>query len=285
MFLREGSQQRAGWMVLCCATLSGVALSGSAVAENVFHVGQRQIIAGQSTAAQGIELPREILPWRRSLEDDAANALQNARRAIEAGDRMEGRRRLQALIEKFPQTHAFRDARQELAALDTLRLLEFDRRGLGVPARVTETGVSAMPPVAGWQTTISPNPESLHESLIEAAGDRVFFEENSTRLDERAEAVIKKQALWLKSNEDVEIRIAGHADDRGSPEVNMRLAHDRAVNVRRRLILHGVPASRLHVFSHGDAKPIAICEVSSCAIQNRRVVTEITAPKRAAVLD
>lgn len=261
MFLREGSQLRAMLLAVCCSTIS---LSAGATVE-----------AAGFARSGGVELPREVLPWRRSVERDALAMFTIAQRALRRGEKRHAEQYLRRLIVKYPDTHAAEDARQYLQTTRD-RQMAAGRRGLGIPS-MSPVGRAETPisPVAGWQTTVRPDRSNLREALIEAAGDRVFFKEGSKKLSRRAKAVLKKQARWLKANSRIKIRVVGHSDDSGSPASNMSLSHDRAMAVRRLLIRLGVSARRLHIFSYGRAQPIAICTVSTCAAQNRRVVTEI----------
>lgn len=279
MFLREGSQLRATWLAVFCAGMIGS--TGWIVSAKA---------AGEWTqgVSSGLELPREILPWRQRIEDRANRVWGQAQKALRDGDRRSAEQLLRRLITDFPDTYAGRDGQQELARLRNRRGRgSVGRHGLGVPPQQeseADRGMSTAAPVAGWQTVVRPEPSDLREALIEAAGDRVFFEEGSARLSGQARGVLKKQARWLSANAHVELRITGHADDKGSSQHNMRLSHDRAVSVRKGLIRYGVSPKRLHVFSHGRAQPIAICTVSTCAAQNRRVVTEIKLSPEAASL-
>ena len=279
MFLREGSQLRAARLAVLCVGLVGS--TGLAVGADA---------AGGWTqgVSSGVELQREILPWRRRIENEANQVWGAAQKALRNGDREAAERQLRLLITDFPDTYAARDGQRELARLrNSQGHSAAGRRGLGVPPQQeseADRGMSGASPVAGWQTVVRPEPSDLHEALIEAAGDRVFFDEGSARLSDQAGGVLRKQARWLRVNAHVELRITGHAEDKGTSQHNMRLSHDRAVAVRRRLIRYGVSPKRLHVFSFGRAKPIAICTVSTCAAQNRRVVTEIRLSPAAAAL-
>lgn len=270
MFLREGSQVRATSFALIGVTLSGLVLgAGPLAAQN-----------GLRGGALSVELPREILPWRRGIEGQAYALLAAARQSRRAGDNFAAERQFRALVRKFARTHAAAEGKRELAMMRGLMRGNgaVGRRGLGVPpGRYVNPNGRALKldPVAGWETTVKPDAKNIREALIEAAGDRVFFKQGSTKLNVPARAILKKQARWLKTQPKIRARIAGHADDSGSAASNMRLSHDRAVAVRRQLLRYGVPAKRLRVFSHGKSKPIAICTVRTCSAQNRRVVTEI----------
>ena len=279
MFLREGSQLRATSFAIFCVGITGM-MGFAATVE----------AAGGWTqgVSSGVQLPREILPWRRRMQDQAYRLWVAAQESQRRGDVRAAEQQLRRLIREFPDTYAALDGQRELTRLrDEQRQANVGRRGLGVPPRQeveADRGMSSATPVAGWQTVVKPDPSNIREALIEAAGDRVFFDEGAARLSARARAVLKKQARWLGSQSQVEVRIVGHADDSGTSEHNLRLSHDRAVAVRKRLIRYGVSPKRLHVFSHGRAQPIAICTVSTCAAQNRRVVTEIRlAPESAAL--
>jgi outer membrane protein OmpA-like peptidoglycan-associated protein len=276
MFLREGSQLRAKSLGVSCAVLSMAC--GAYAAESAGR-------AGPNGPSVGIKLPREILPWRRSIELQAGQLLIAARKSAEAGDVKTAKRRLQNLVDRFPRTHAAADGRIDLAKLRGRQTGTIVPQGLGVlgPAGAARSpgndgqSLGIMPPVAGWQPTIKPDALNLREALIEAAGDRVFFKRGSIRLNPGAAKVLRNQARWLKKHKHVKVRIVGHADDPGSLQKNMRLSHDRAVAVRKRLIRYGIRPRRLSVFSYGKTSPIAICTINTCAQQNRRVVTEIRA--------
>lgn len=274
MFLREGSQSRAASITCLCAVFAAIVFTAAPV-------------AGANAQAQstGVQLPREILPWRRQIEARAERLLASARQSIRAGNTGTAERQLRQLLEDYPRTHAAADGKRDLALLREPLPSGVGPRGLGVPP---EKGTGAVrqemdpAPVAGWQTVVVPEPTNMREALIEAAGDRVFFDEGSTRLSRHALAVLKKQARWLSAQANVKVRVVGHADDSGTDERNMRLSHDRAVAVRRLLIRYGVSPKRLDIFSHGKGKPIAICTVRTCTAQNRRVVTEIRVPDKTA---
>ena len=275
MFLREGSQLRATSLAAICAATLGITVCApvAGAADGVSNSG-----------ATGLQLPREILPWRRQIEARAGRLLATARQSIREGNNSVAEQQLRELVQDYPQTHAAADGKRELALIQQQLPAGAGRRGLGAPpskgAKADHEELQA--PIAGWQTVVSPDPSNIREALIEAAGDRVFFEEGSARLSRRARNVLKKQARWLRLQSNIKVRVVGHADDDGSTRRNMRLSHDRAVAVRRQLIRFGVSAKRVNVFSHGKAQPIAICQVRTCAAQNRRVVTEIRLPDQTA---
>lgn len=58
-------------------------------------------------------------------------------------------------------------------------------------------------------------------------------------------------------NDIQRVRIEGHTDNQGNPELNLQLSKDRAQAVAAHLIKAGIDASRLEVEGHGDTRPIA----------------------------
>jgi outer membrane protein OmpA-like peptidoglycan-associated protein len=58
-------------------------------------------------------------------------------------------------------------------------------------------------------------------------------------------------------NDIKRVRIEGHTDNQGNPELNLQLSKDRAQAVAAHLIKAGIDASRLEVEGHGDTRPIA----------------------------
>lgn len=270
MFLREGTQQQLSKtlsFVIALVTALGLSHAASAV-------------GGTSAGGKrAIEVPREILPWRKDVETKALALLKRAQQSLVANDRLLAERQLSALVRRFPRTIAADEAKRLLNRLRQKRVARAKPSGLGiVPSSKLRPPLA---PVAGWQTTVKQFPDRLIESLVETAGDRVFFKEGSARLDRRASSVLGLQAKWLKAHRNVKVRIAGHADDRGSDQRNLTLAHDRAVAVRRQLIRLGVPPRQVRVFSFGNSKPVAICSAKTCSMHNRRVEIELSAVQRA----
>lgn len=270
MFLREGPQRQHKTLAsFAIALITTLGISQAAFAVGGASVGSER----------GIEVPREILPWRRDVETKAQALLKRAQQTLNANDRLLAERQLSVLLRTFPRTIAAEEAKRLLDRLSQKRLARAKPSGLGVVPSFKLR--EPLAPVAGWQTTVKNFPDSLLESLVEAAGDRVFFKEGSARLDKRARSVLALQAKWLKAHHNVQVRIAGHADDRGSDQRNLTLAHDRAVAVHRQLIRLGVSPRQVRVFSFGNSKPIAICSAKTCSMHNRRVEMELSAVRRA----
>ena len=73
------------------------------------------------------------------------------------------------------------------------------------------------------------------------------------------------------------MRIAGHADERGSTEYNLALGTQRAAQAKRYLVERGVAAARIETTSFGEERPVCTENTEACWAQNRRDEFEITA--------
>jgi peptidoglycan-associated lipoprotein len=141
-------------------------------------------------------------------------------------------------------------------------------------------GVLALGLVAvGWVRTAdttgsigAAQPGSQQDFVINA-GDRVFFESDSSELTAQSIATLDKQAQWLQAYGQYTLIIEGHADERGTREYNIALGARRAQTVRDYLASHGVSAQRMRTISYGKERPVAVCNDISCWSQNRRAVT------------
>lgn len=81
---------------------------------------------------------------------------------------------------------------------------------------------------------------------------------------------IEAHAKWLIEHPEVKIAIQGNTDERGGREYNLALGQKRSEAVKQRLVLMGVPASRLEAVSFGKEKPVATGHTEEAWTQNRR---------------
>ena len=108
------------------------------------------------------------------------------------------------------------------------------------------------------------------------AGDRVFFDSDSSELSQTAQATLTKQASWLQQYGRYSFTVEGHADERGTREYNFALGARRAETTKDYLVARGIPTARIRTISYGKERPVATCNDISCWSQNRRAVTVLT---------
>ena len=112
------------------------------------------------------------------------------------------------------------------------------------------------------------------EDLIVNVGDRVFFDYNSSDLDEDAKELLQDQVAWMKQH-DVSITIEGHCDERGTREYNLALGEKRAQSVKNYLTQMGVSESKVSTISYGKERPAVVGSNDGAWSQNRRSVTTV----------
>jgi peptidoglycan-associated lipoprotein len=102
----------------------------------------------------------------------------------------------------------------------------------------------------------------------------VYFAFDKSTVPSAAFAALRAHANYLKSNSNAKVRLAGHADERGTREYNVALSERRAQAVEKFLRLQGVSASQLETVAYGEEKPAAMGSSMMAYAKNRRV--EIT---------
>lgn len=101
--------------------------------------------------------------------------------------------------------------------------------------------------------------------------DTVFyFDFDQSLLRPESRTALTGHAARLKASGD-NVRLEGHADDRGTREYNMALGERRANAVRDFLLLQGVSASQLETVSYGEERPAQDGTSDYARGQNRRV--------------
>jgi outer membrane protein OmpA-like peptidoglycan-associated protein len=83
--------------------------------------------------------------------------------------------------------------------------------------------------------------------------------------------VLRELAEVLKAHPEVKVRIEGHTDSKGNPQVNNWMSRERAKAVKTFLVKEGVPAARLSSVGLGFSKPIAPNTTEEGREKNRRI--------------
>ena len=105
----------------------------------------------------------------------------------------------------------------------------------------------------------------------------VFFDYDEAAIRMDAESVLRAKLDVLRDNPTVQLRLEGHADERGTSEYNIALANARAEAVRAFFVNFGLDAARFPVVSFGEEQPRVQGSTEEAWAQNRRVEFVITA--------
>ena len=106
---------------------------------------------------------------------------------------------------------------------------------------------------------------------------RVHFDFDESAIRSDAERVLLQKVEVLRASPDVQLRLEGHTDERGSAEYNQALGSRRAQAVLDFFLEHGISEARFVATSYGEERPLVAQSTESAWAQNRRVEFVITA--------
>lgn len=85
-----------------------------------------------------------------------------------------------------------------------------------------------------------------------------------------ANAILAKNADWLKANGGSKVQVEGHCDERGTNEYNMALGAKRARAAYDVLRSLGIEESRMSTVSYGEELPLDPRHTEEAWAKNRR---------------
>jgi peptidoglycan-associated lipoprotein len=98
-----------------------------------------------------------------------------------------------------------------------------------------------------------------------------YFDFDTAEIKPEARDVLIAHARFLQANPGQNVRIEGHADERGTKEYNLALGERRANAVQRFLVVNGAARGQTETVSYGEEKPAVMGSSESIWAQNRRV--------------
>lgn len=98
-----------------------------------------------------------------------------------------------------------------------------------------------------------------------------YFDFDTAEIKSESRDVLVAHAEYLSNNPNQDVRLEGHADERGSKEYNLALGERRANAVQRFLVINGVSRDQVETVSYGEEKPAVMGSEESVWSQNRRV--------------
>jgi len=100
----------------------------------------------------------------------------------------------------------------------------------------------------------------------------VYFDYDQDLLKPEYQAVVACHSKYLRDRPAAQLRLEGHADERGTREYNMALGERRANGVSAAFSANASDMSRVEVISSGEERPMCLDSDEACWSQNRRVV-------------
>jgi peptidoglycan-associated lipoprotein len=99
----------------------------------------------------------------------------------------------------------------------------------------------------------------------------VYFDYDTADILPEFNALLAAHGQFLAQNPNTQLRLEGHADERGSREYNIGLGERRAQAVRRVLMLQGAGGTQLTTVSYGEERPVQTGSDDEAWRLNRRV--------------
>ena len=105
--------------------------------------------------------------------------------------------------------------------------------------------------------------------------DDVHFDFDKSTLRQDSYSQLSELLEYLQRREDVNIEIAGHTDNVGADDHNLKLSQERANTIRDYLIRKGIKASKLIAKGYGSTEPVADNGTEEGRQLNRRTEVRI----------
>jgi len=140
-------------------------------------------------------------------------------------------------------------------------------------------------PAAAAEAASATPPTEVAEASLRTNASRTFdlspdlkavpFDYDSAKLSDDALDILKANAAVLKASPDVQVRVDGHCDERGTVAYNLALGQKRAKQVRDYYMQLGVEGKRVATISYGKEQPLCTVSSEECWAKNRRAETRI----------
>ncbi|VAW89925.1 Tol-Pal system peptidoglycan-associated lipoprotein PAL [hydrothermal vent metagenome] len=99
----------------------------------------------------------------------------------------------------------------------------------------------------------------------------IYFDFDRSKVRAEFTDVIAAHAEYLANNPGAQMKLEGHADERGSREYNIGLGERRGNSIARHFGLQGASRGQLEVVSYGEERPAAMGHDETSWELNRRV--------------
>lgn len=105
--------------------------------------------------------------------------------------------------------------------------------------------------------------------------NNIFFDTGKSQLKKESFPELERLIKIMKENPNLNIEIAGHTDDVGDEDINLKLSIDRSLAVEKYIIAKGIKDTRVISTGFGEASPIEENTGEEGRQMNRRVEFKI----------
>ena len=100
--------------------------------------------------------------------------------------------------------------------------------------------------------------------------EAIFFDFDQSFIKLEYRPILHEKAAFLKDYPEMNARIEGNCDARGTNEYNLALGERRADSAKNFLVSLGIAADRIEIISYGEERPRALGHNEDSWSQNRR---------------
>ena len=112
--------------------------------------------------------------------------------------------------------------------------------------------------------------QRIQQKAMDAAGNVVYFDFDRSTLRAGTRRVLDAHIAVLRNNSK-DVRLEGHADERGTREYNIALGERRAKAAASYMTVKGIASYRIDIISYGEERPVVIGSDEASWQRNRRV--------------
>jgi OOP family OmpA-OmpF porin len=116
-----------------------------------------------------------------------------------------------------------------------------------------------------------PEIKAEQKKVLNEATKYINFDFNKSTLKTSSYPKLEQMVQILNEYPDYSLSIAGHTDNAGDDNYNLRLSYERAAAARTYMVSKGIPAERIESRGYGETKPIADNKTKAGQALNRRV--------------
>ena len=100
--------------------------------------------------------------------------------------------------------------------------------------------------------------------------ESIYFDFDKSFIKLEYRPVLHEKAAFLKDYPEMNVRIEGNCDERGTNEYNLALGERRANSAKNFLVSLGIAADRIVIISYGEERPRGLGHNEDSWSQNRR---------------
>lgn len=140
-----------------------------------------------------------------------------------------------------------------------------DEEAAAAEEGATATGAADCPPNCDFAR------DAIDDPASQLSDRTIYFAFDSSRVEQEYMDTVRRHASYLTQYPDVDVRLEGHTDERGSREYNVGLGARRADSVAQLLQAYGVSDSQIETVSYGEEVPAVEGHNEEAWSKNRRV--------------